>query len=311
MSEYKKENLIAIPKTQVNPGDLAVSINGDVFICCRPMLFYKCASVDTVNKTWSGFRAVRKGGAYSFEGAATEGLTYGNGFTPAVDGIYDAEALVYANRLFMGRAALTEGLVYHFPLQTDGMSVDGKYNFDPNNVLEYGVRNGVICAESNAGYDAAIKGAEGVGIGNDQSATIALWMYGGYEYGNPRFGINHNWGGDSPGQHRMTVGRDGKQAYFTFGTYHEGVKYTGVDILSDAKWHHLALVWMNAQDGYAMYIDGECVMSGTIEGEGGSVMASDTEIHFAFTSGGCAADARIYNRALAPEEVALLAANMP
>ena len=52
--------------------------------------------------TWNGQKAIlltdEETGKpyYEFEETVTEGLTYGNGFTPAVDGIYDREALVKA-----------------------------------------------------------------------------------------------------------------------------------------------------------------------------------------------------------------------
>lgn len=57
--------------------------------------YYKCASVDTSAKTWSGYKAVfdSTAGTWSFESDATEGLTY-TSVTPIVGGIYSADALV-------------------------------------------------------------------------------------------------------------------------------------------------------------------------------------------------------------------------
>ena len=52
--------------------------------------YYKCASVDTVNKTWTGYKAVLTDGFYSFEETVTEGLTYGAAFTPVIGLIHDA-----------------------------------------------------------------------------------------------------------------------------------------------------------------------------------------------------------------------------
>lgn len=51
-------------------------------------------------KTWSGYKAVLTTDTetgkqyYDFEETVTEGLTFGNGFTPVVGGIYDREALI-------------------------------------------------------------------------------------------------------------------------------------------------------------------------------------------------------------------------
>lgn len=56
--------------------------------------YYKCASVDTSAKTWSGYKAVQQeNGGYTFEETVTTGLTY-TSVTPVVGGIYSADALV-------------------------------------------------------------------------------------------------------------------------------------------------------------------------------------------------------------------------
>lgn len=57
--------------------------------------YYKCASVDTEAKTWSGYKAVFDSGTgtWSFESDATEGLTY-TGLTPAVNKIYTADTTI-------------------------------------------------------------------------------------------------------------------------------------------------------------------------------------------------------------------------
>ncbi|MBR2372736.1 MAG: hypothetical protein IKA87_00735, partial [Lentisphaeria bacterium] len=56
--------------------------------------YYKCTSVDTVNKTWTGYKAVLTDGVYSFEESETTGLTYGAGYSPVVGSVYSDEALV-------------------------------------------------------------------------------------------------------------------------------------------------------------------------------------------------------------------------
>lgn len=68
----------------------------------RAMEIYKCVYVDSVNKTWSGYLAVLSGDVYSFADTITENLTYGNGYTPVPEGIYDKEAMVTVAGLWMG-----------------------------------------------------------------------------------------------------------------------------------------------------------------------------------------------------------------
>lgn len=57
--------------------------------------YYKCASVDTEAKTWSGYKAVFDSGTgtWSFESDATAGLAY-TGLTPVVNKIYTADTTV-------------------------------------------------------------------------------------------------------------------------------------------------------------------------------------------------------------------------
>lgn len=64
--------------------------------------YYKCASVDTDNKTWTGYKAVLSDGVYSFEETATTGLTYGTAFIPKKGTVYNADATVIISGLYDG-----------------------------------------------------------------------------------------------------------------------------------------------------------------------------------------------------------------
>lgn len=57
--------------------------------------YYKCASVDTSAKTWSGYKAVfdSTAGTWSFSDTVTEGLSY-IGITPVVGKIYSADTTI-------------------------------------------------------------------------------------------------------------------------------------------------------------------------------------------------------------------------
>ncbi len=79
--------------------------------------YYKCASVDTSAKTWSGYKAVFDSGTgtWSFESDVTEGLAYTN-VTPVVGGIYSADALVTVSMLYDGTVTLP-GCVFYAELK--------------------------------------------------------------------------------------------------------------------------------------------------------------------------------------------------
>jgi hypothetical protein len=76
--------------------------------------FYKCAAVDTANKTWSGYKAVLTDGVYSFEGTVTEGLSY-SVITPEVGKVYTTDALITAGYIYAG---MPEAYL-NLPLSTD------------------------------------------------------------------------------------------------------------------------------------------------------------------------------------------------
>lgn len=65
------------------------------------MAFYKCASVDTTAKTWTGYKAVLTGGVYTFDPTLVEGLSYGDNFVPSSGKIYDNGCTLVIDSLFM------------------------------------------------------------------------------------------------------------------------------------------------------------------------------------------------------------------
>ncbi len=73
--------------------------------------YYKCASVDTEAKTWSGYKAVFDSGTgtWSFESDVTEGLAY-TSVTPTVGSIYSADALVTVASVYTGFYATSSPL---------------------------------------------------------------------------------------------------------------------------------------------------------------------------------------------------------
>lgn len=70
------------------------------------MDFYKCASVDTSAKTWTGYKAVLSSGIYSFEKTPTAGLSC-NTVVPVPGKIYTADALAVIEYLFEGFPAVS------------------------------------------------------------------------------------------------------------------------------------------------------------------------------------------------------------
>lgn len=74
------------------------------YVCDSPATsgceFYKCASVDTTAKTWTGYKAVLTDGSYSFEKSVTPGLTYEDSYIPTVGRIYSEDTLIQVQSMF-------------------------------------------------------------------------------------------------------------------------------------------------------------------------------------------------------------------
>ena len=80
--------------------------------------YYKCASVDTSAKTWSGYKAVWGDNGYTISDDLTEGLVY-SGMTPQVGTIYDSTCSVRVAALYSSLAVEPELPVFYAPLMTD------------------------------------------------------------------------------------------------------------------------------------------------------------------------------------------------
>lgn len=100
MSNYTTANLLAVSPSTVAEGTLAAKIGDLYFVAANSVQqepgFYKCASVDTTNQTWTGYRATFQNGTYVFSTTVTSGLSYGNGYQPVVDTVYNDDCTVIA-----------------------------------------------------------------------------------------------------------------------------------------------------------------------------------------------------------------------
>lgn len=111
--------------------------------------YYKCASVDTSAKTWSGYKAVfdSTAGTWSFESDVTEGLAY-TSVTPIVGSIYSADALARIQSLYQGEPS---GLIFRAPLASDLVDIVGGVQGESwGTAPVYGQIDGKDCVTTNA-----------------------------------------------------------------------------------------------------------------------------------------------------------------
>jgi hypothetical protein len=86
-------------------------------------------------------------GVYTFEEEVTEGLTYGNAFTPAVGKIYNGDATVRVEKLFEGASAIPDnGLIFYMPFNGTDEPVEGS-TVNKTGELTYGEQGKIKYAQ--------------------------------------------------------------------------------------------------------------------------------------------------------------------
>ena len=139
--------------------------------------YYRCASVDTSAKTWTGYRAVLNEGVYTFEDTVTTGLSY-TSVTPQVGSIYSADALVYVSSLYTGIP--TDGLVFYAPLAEDTATAETGQTLNYTGNFQFNIVSGIPCA--------VFSGEEKISVDNSNcfsgDFSISCWfrLTRGFQY---------------------------------------------------------------------------------------------------------------------------------
>ena len=214
--------------------------------------YYKCASVDTSAKTWSGYKAVfdSTAGTWSFESAVTEGLTY-TSVTPVVGSTYSSDGMVMA----VLYASLFYGLIGYYRFNGD---VDNAVNQEAN-----GAAQNVIYVEGKNGKAVQFDGSTSqvilpktVSVRGCYQASISVW-----------FKIN------SLGSKNVIYAEENSLEYFyRFGcevssdgkvsafmrNFDSGASSIGIigETIEFGKWYFLVVKFDAITQSFAMYLDG-------------------------------------------------------
>ena len=290
MSNYTTENLVPV----LNPenGIPAIRIGDQVFTMAASggaTEFYKCASVDTVNQTWTGYKAVLSNGVYSFESTVTSGLTYGSGFTPEVGKIYDDGALVKVDKLYIG---LDPAMVFYAPLAESSAAAETGQVFTQTGTVAYTTENGIPCAYFNGSARLSFEMASLL-----RTLSISAWFKCSNSSTTPVI--------------LGTPGSSHHTASIYIASSNAGWSSWGDDKLYSCTagvWHHMALCANSSDGSVDVYIDG--TLAGTsyhtweLQQTNGW-LGGNTQ---GYGLNGYLAAVRIYDRLLTSSEVAALAA---
>ena len=154
----KVDNLIDLPSgTKLKPGQRLIRIKDNIWMPVgvggtdTPVFtgsgstdYYRCASVDMENHTWTGYKATLNGDAYKFESTVTEGLSY-SGVIPKIGYVYDTNALVTVESLYEGRSFPEEGLVFYAPLDRSRELAETGQGLDNSSEIAFDNQDGIPC----------------------------------------------------------------------------------------------------------------------------------------------------------------------
>lgn len=306
----KVDNLIDLPSgTELKPGQRLIRIKDNIWMPVgvggtdTPVFtgsgstdYYRCASVDTENHTWTGYKATLNDGVYVFENNVTTGLSY-TSVTPQVGRIYSQDASVGVNYLF-GQAP-TYGLKFYASLKDSFTPETGQefhsslcVNLDQVEFANSGGIPGAVfpASETHAFYDAVEN--------YTAPMSVSYWAKSGGNdnYVTLRRDASNSLSTDKGAIHFTLTGQDIRTTEAQCSTF-----ITSETNTTDA-WHHCCYtqslttarlykggILLNEQTYSFQYTSGRIYLS--ISSSGGGMMSS----------------VRVYNRELTEEEVQILA----
>ncbi len=253
--------------------------------------YYRCASVDTSAKTWTGYRAVLNDGVYTFENTVTTGLSY-TSVTPKAGSIYSSDTLASVEALW------------------DGIPTDGLVLYAPLNMSSICTKTGQTITETDISYawDEILNG--NAAVFNGSSARINLSTENIPSSGSPRTVSFWCCPSANSGAHIFNIG--GQADRFLFFMENTGIFYlkAGSNEISSGvsaeigKWYHICIKVDDSNS--SLYINS------SLAGSTGKPDNSNSNFYLgcgynqeSFFSGKMAS-LRIYNTALDSEKVELL-----
>lgn len=257
------------------------------------MAFYKCASVDTANKTWTGYKALLTDGVYTFEENVTAGLTYGTGFTPEVKGIYDATASVAISGLWSG-SLIPSDYIFLAPLDT----TEGLTNSGVTFTLDSTLNRNVAVFSGSSYLSAQSSELDSVFTGGD--FTFSCWLYQTGTSGIPYFYSNSS-----------QIGFGYPASMSQFRIHKQGGDYNCSTSDISGRWVSVTLTYSNGKA--QVYIGGR--LNGEIDID--FDLGSNASTHYfgswqageqPLPEGSKLCNLRVYDRVLSAKEIGLIAA---
>jgi hypothetical protein len=259
--------------------------------------YYKCASVDTSNKTWTGYKVVFDANGYAFEENKTNGLLY-RGFTPEVGKVYDSYANALVSKLWSGQIP-SDSLLFYAPLAQNKDTAETGQTLQNTGSVIYTEVDNIPCVNVSSGridispyFDT---------LSNGSSFTISLWVKI----------ISSGDGGLfclGPGQHgNVNAGFLIHATESSVGFSNAGTRSMNTpDNIDMYTWRHIAAVCTGNR--ISMFIDGDEKISDSMwELNLDSRLPKIGDTNNIGALDACIAGVRVYERALITDEIKILA----
>lgn len=257
--------------------------------------FYKCASVSTTTKTWSGYRAILNGGVYSFEKTVTSGLRY-TSVAPEVNQVYSSDALVSVSSLYDGS---DPSMVFYAPLSSS-YEATTKQKVTPTGTITFSEQDGIPCAAFTTSKQLYYAGTDTLPSGN-ANRTLSFWCKASEESGN-KWNYLFGYGDPNSSGADFLVSR-----YYNTGIgvdmYYDEATYSSTSI-NFTVWHHIAVTYSG--ETITFYVDGNYhgKVTKSVNTYQSRICVGSAS---SFGYNGYLASCRIYNRVLSAGEIAELA----
>ena len=270
-------------------------VNGEKVTGNLEFSYYKCAFVDTERNTWKGYKAILSNGVYHFSDVLSV-LSYGEGFTPSVNGIYDKKALVQVKSLYQG---VDQTLIFHAPLQSESTTAATGQTMAVSGNVEYRDIDSRKCAYFDGNSKLVITDVSALPFGSDQHTICGWFRYSAFNPYSGLLGYGYEYA-------IRSISPSGESDV----VYYENTGGAFSYYLESDRWYHIATTW----DGVTLrlYIDGAITSTNSeapsfYRSEGNPLWIGG--VPRTGTAHGYVSDVRIYTRALSEEEIAAAAAS--
>lgn len=301
MSNFTNNNLIAVTPADVPVGSLSAKIGGLYFVAANAVSqatgFYKCASVDTISHTWTGYKYLPD--MKVFEQTVTNGLSY-TALPPAIGKTYTHDGTIEINQY------IQDGLVFYASLSAAmNYAETGQPLGNLTNDITYQTHQGVPCAYFGDNPNNGIYCDNVTGFPSGTSArTVSLWVNPASASGND--GAVFSYGEASPNR-RFSLGITSSSV----NVWGHSNSTTYSHTFTIGEWTHICVTYSSGAE--QMFIDGVSIGSQTHSGLDTYPLqamigndANESNPPYAKTYV-YLAGVRLYNRVLSQSEISMLA----